>query len=117
MEQVFKTEGRGDTFILRNQDREIRNFQTREIKEYLEEMFEDPDQFVTLSAPEAQEKVRYVQACIRGEGVNVELGIEEEDGTHLVYKICSREECVPIFLAFFEGAFLPKLEEYQPVQF
>ncbi len=70
------------------------------IEKYLENLFITPDQFVILTAPEAQYKVRYVQACTHDEGIEVELGIEEE-GTCLYYKMCSQEECRRIFLDFF----------------
>lgn len=32
-------------------------------------------------------------------------------------KICSHKECREIFQTFFKGLFVPKLEEYDPVQF
>lgn len=36
------------------------------------------EKFVILTAPEAQHKVRFVQACIHDGGVEVELGIEDD---------------------------------------
>ena len=79
-------------------------------------MFITPDQFVVLTAPKAQNKVRYVQACTHDDGIEVELGIEEK-GTHLYYKMCSQQECYRIFLDFYDNAFIPKMEEYSPVEF
>jgi len=48
--------------------------------------------------------------------IEVELGVEES-GTHLYYKMCSREECCRIFLDFYDNVFTPKMEEYKPVEF
>lgn len=114
-ERVFEIVKPQDRFTLENQNGVIRNFRDIDIEDYLENMFLSPDQFVILTSPKARNKVRYVQACMQKENVEVELGIEE-NGTHLVYKLCSREECIRIFLDFFDNNFIPDLEEYQPVQ-
>ncbi len=115
-EMVFETVEPQDGFKLENQNGAIKAFRDIDIEDYLEDMFLSPDQFVILTAPEAQYKVRYVQACMQKENVEVELGIEE-NGTYLVYKLCSKEECMRIFLDFFDNNFIPELAEYQPVQF
>ena len=39
-------------------------------------MFVTPDQFVVLSAPKAQNKVRFVQACTHDGEIEVEFGVE-----------------------------------------
>lgn len=115
-EVIFKTEDPHQGFTLRNQENEITNFRDIDIEDYLEDMFNSPDQFVVLTAPRAQHKVRFVQACTHGGEIEVELGIEEE-GTHLFYKMCSEEECYRIFLDFYDNIFIPKMEEYKPVKF
>ncbi len=115
-EKIFETVEPQDGFTLENQNGVIQNCKDIDIEDYLEDMFISPDQFVTLTAPEAQNKVRYIQACVQKENVEVELGIEE-NGTHLVYKLCSKEECYRIFLNFFDNHFIPDLAEYKPVQF
>lgn len=116
VERVFEPVGRQDGFKLENQNGAVKEFRDIDIKDYLEDMFASPDQFVTLTAPEAQHKVRFVQACMQKDSIEVELGIEE-NGIRLIYKLCSMEECIQIFLDFFEQDFIPKMEEYQPVQF
>lgn len=75
--------------------------QTRDIdiEDYLADMFVTPDQFVVLSAPKAQNNIRFVQACTHDGEIEVELGIEEK-GTRLYYKMCTQEECYRIFLDF-----------------
>jgi len=113
---IFKTAEFHQVFILRNQENEITDFRDIDIEEYLADMFVTPDQFVVLSAPKAQNKVRFVQACTHDGEIEVELGIEE-NGTHLYYKMCSEEECYRIFLDFYDNMFIPKMEEYRPVEF
>ena len=84
-EVVFKTVEPYQGFILRNQESERTDFRDIDIEDYLADMFVTPDQFVVLTAPKAQHKVRYVQACTHDGEIEVELGIEEK-GTHLYYK-------------------------------
>lgn len=103
-------------FMLRNQENKLTDFSDVDIEDYLEDMFVSPDDFVVLTASEAQYKVRYVQACIHDSGIEVELGLEE-NGTHLYFKMCSQEECYRIFLDFYSNTFIPKMEEYKPVEF
>ena len=75
-----------------------------------------PDQFVTLTAPRAKEDVRFVQACMQNGSVMVQLGLEE-NGNRLLEKVCSQEECIRIFLAFYQGELVPNQYEYREVSF
>lgn len=115
-ESVFRIIGKQNGFKLENQNRSMKEFRDVDIEDFLKDMFVSPEQFVILSAPEALHKVRFVQACVHKDRIEVELGIEE-GGTRLVYKLCSEEECIRIFLDFFENAFIPGMEEYKPVEF
>lgn len=113
---VFQKVKAQQGFTLENQDEKLTDFNDIDIEKYLENLFITPDQFVILTAPETQYKVRYVQACTHDEGIEVELGIEEE-GTCLYYKMCSQEECRRIFLDFFDNIFIPGMDEYKLVEF
>lgn len=112
----FENVGKQEKFTLENQNGRTENFRDVDIEDYLADMFADPDQFVILTAPEPQNKVRYIQACVQEEGIEVELGIQEEK-TRLVYKYCTEETCYRIFLDFYDGVFEPDMEEYRPVEF
>lgn len=103
-------------FTLENQENKLTDFRDIDIEAYLEDMLAFPDEFVILTAPKAQCKVRFVQACTHDGEIEVELGMEE-DGTHLYYKMCSKEECFRIFLDFYNNTFIPRFEEYKPVKF
>ncbi len=115
-EVVFEKMKPQQGFTLENQERKLTDIEEIDIKNYLEDMFISSDEFVILTAPEAQRKVRYVQACMQDGEVELELGIEEA-GTRLYYKMCTREECCRIFLDFYNNMFIPKMEEYKPVVF
>ncbi len=115
-EVVFKTVEPHQGFILRNQENELTDFRDIDIEDFLADMFVTPEQFVVLTAPEAQNKIRFVQACPHDGEIEVELGIEG-GGTRLFYKICSEEECYRIFLDFYENRLFPRMEEYKPVEF
>lgn len=115
-EVIFKTVEPQKGFTLRNQEGELTDCADIDIEDYLADMFVTPDQFVVLTAPEAQYKVRFVQACIHDGAIEVELGMEE-NGTHLYYKMCSQEECCRVFLDFYDGMFDPNMSEYRLVEF
>lgn len=115
-EVVFKTTAPHPGFMLRNQENELTEFRDIDIEDYLADLFVTPDQFVVLTAPKAQNKIRFVQACTHDGEIEVELGIEEK-GTRLFYKMCSEEECYRIFLDFYENRLVPRMEEYKPVEF
>ena len=115
-EVVFQKVSSQQGFTLENQDRKLTDFRDVDIEDYLADMFVTADQFVILTAPMAQDKVRFVQACTHDDGIEVELGIEDE-GTRLYYKMCSEEECYRIFLDFYEDRFVPDMKEYKPVEF
>ena len=116
-EVIFVNKEKQEGFTLRNQERELYDFREIDIEDYLADMFVTPEQFVVLTAPEAQNKIRFVQSTLHDNGeLEVELGIEE-DGTRLYYKMCSEEECCRIFLDFYNGCFSPDMKEYKPVEF
>ena len=115
-EVVFQKVKSQQGFTLENQERKLTDFRDIDIEDYLADMFVTADQFVILTAPMAQDKVRFVRACTHDDGIEVELGIEDE-GTRLYYKMCSEEECYRIFLDFYEDRFVPDMKEYKPVEF
>ena len=115
-EVVFQKVKSQQGFTLENQERKLTDFRDIDIEDYLADMFVTADQCVILTAPMAQDKVRFVQACTHDDGIEVELGIEDE-GTRLYYKMCSEEECYRIFLDFYEDRFVPDMKEYKPVEF
>ena len=115
-EVIFQNVSPQQGFTLENQEGKLTDIRDIDIEDYLEDMFNSPDEFVTLTAPEAQNKIRYVQACTHDGDIEVEIGIEEE-GIRLYYKMCSQEECYRIFLDFYDNTFVPEMDEYKPVEF
>ncbi len=113
---VFQKVKSQQGFTMENQEGKISDFGEEDIGDYLEDMFDREDQFVILTAPGPQNKIRYVQACTHHEEIEVELGVEEE-GTCLYYKMCTEEECRRIFLEFYQNRFIPRMGEYKPVEF
>lgn len=113
---VFQKVKRQNRFTLENQNGKIEKCSNADIGNYLDDMFISPKQFVTLTAPVPKQNVRFVQACMQADQVELELGLED-NGTHLVHKLCSKEECRRIFLEFYHGQFAPKPFEYQPLPF
>ena len=116
-EVIFQKVSPQQGFTLENQERKLADIRDIDVEDYLEDMFDSPDDFVILTATEAQNKIRYVQACTHDGDIEVELGVEDEEGTHLYYKMCTQEECYCIFLDFYDNTFVPVMEEYKPVEF
>lgn len=104
------------SYILENQNGKLSKFTDADISNYLEEMFINPEQFVSLTAPMPQNGLRFIQAALNGNDVELQLGLDT-GGAKLVYKLCTRSECRKAFLFFFEGRFKPNLSEYMPVEF
>lgn len=104
------------SYILENQNGKLSKFTDADISNYLEEMFINPNQFVTLTAPKPQNGLRFIQAAMNGSDVELQLGLDT-GGAQLVFKLCTQSECRKAFLYFYEGRFKPDLGEYQSVEF
>lgn len=89
----------------------------RTVEDMIYEMFDDADQFVTLTLNDIDYNIRYVQATQVNDGITVQLGIEEGEHTKLVEKICSEDECLDIFEEFYYSSAVSDIEEYKPVEF
>lgn len=87
------------------------------VEDMVQEMFADADQFVTLSLPAPiHDGVRFVQACLVPNGIDVQLGIGAGNQTKLVERLCTEDECIRIFRDFYDTAKVEDIECYTPVQ-
>ncbi len=102
---------------IRTQEQDCSVSSWDEIEDCVLGMFADADEFVTLTAGDAPYHIRYVQAAQTGEGIDVELGIEEGDHTRLVGKNCSQKECMDIIREFYQTLNVQNQEKYKPVEF
>ncbi len=116
-EVVFEKVEPIENATLETQNGLISNFSESDIDSCLQEMYEDVDQFVTLTLEQARYGIRYVQACQVDNGITVQLGIEKDENTRLVEKVCSEEECRAIFHQFYSYGNVNDLESYKPVEF
>lgn len=98
-------------------ERAAKNWQ--DVLDRVLEMFDDDDEFVTLTVGDARHNIRYVQAVRdrRGDRIIVQLGIEDDKHTRLVEKLCGENECVEIFREFYDSASVKDLGKYEPVKF
>ena len=78
---------------------------------------EGGDEFVVLTLVDIKHNIRYVQSADVGEKFTVQLGIEEENGTRLVEKLCSESEVIEIFHEFFNTTNVANIDEYTEVEF
>lgn len=103
--------------VLGSQDGEKHNVSWQQVADGLEDVFEDSNQFLVLTLQDIRYDIRYVQATQSDEGIIVQLGIEKDNTTRLVEKLCSEQECVDIFQEFYRSSFVKNTEEYTPVEF
>lgn len=103
------------SFTLENQNQKIADCDEVDVRRFLNNMFDNPEQFVILTSPKVQNKVRYIQACMRNEQVEVEIAIQEQR-TRLYYKLCTKGECYAIFYDFINNEFQPNMSEYHPLE-
>ena len=115
-EVAFDVMKEGTCFTVENQDGSLADVTENDILQYIQYIVEDNQQFATLTAPKAIGGIRFVQAAVNNGEIEVEIGVEKEK-CHLYYKMCTQEECEKIFLEFFHGEFVAKMEEYKPVLF
>lgn len=103
---------------LSNQNGRIQKPTKEDLKEYLNLLFDDYDQFITLTLPTAKKGIRYIQACFSGNDIIVQLGLEKENQTRLVEKVClNAQECVDIFYKFYDYGVVDGIKDYKPVKF
>lgn len=108
----------GEVLTLENQNGSLENPTREDLKDYLNCLFDEDDQFITLTLAKAKAGVRFVQATFAGTKLIVQLGLEENNKTHLVEKVCDRsKECVDIFYQFYDFGTVENISEYAPVQF
>lgn len=112
---TFSTLPPQPAFTLDNQDGPCRNVTEATIREYLQLLTEDPDQFVVLTAPAMQNNMRFIQACPVPDGFVLQIAVGEP--TRLYERICTFDQLYPDFLAFFHSSFQPDWNLYQPVEF
>lgn len=117
-EQPTFTKVKEEVFTLSNQNGGLSNPTKEDLKSYLDCLFDEDDQFITLTLAKAKNGVRFVQATFAGTKLIVQLGLEENDKTYLVEKVCvGSKECVDIFYQFYDFGIVENINEYTPVQF
>lgn len=118
-EKNFVAQGWPDRITLRRNDgaapREIEDPSEEELGRFLQSMYDDADQFVVLTLPEARDGIRYVQACQVPGGIIVQLGIEHKGRVTLHEKLCSREETNTVFARFLAEGIVEDRESFAEV--
>lgn len=102
---------------VRNEYEELPANDWETVEDILYEFFSQEDGFVVLTLNKITGNIRYIQTAFVSGGLTVQLGIESPEGTRLVEKYCSKEECSMIFREFFNTANLQDLKNYSEVKF
>lgn len=107
-----------EVFVLENQNCRLENPTKNNLNDFLNCLFSEDDQFITLTLPKAKNGIRYVQACYAGDKLIVQLGLESINETHLVEKTCSsNQECIDIFYQVFDNRTVNGMKKYKSVKF
>ena len=114
---TFKTEPCPSPTVLGSQNGELHNVSWQQVENGLEDVFGDSNQFLVLTLQKIRHNIRYVQATQCDDGIVVQLGVENNNTTKLVEKICSEEECIDIFKEFYNSSAVKNLQDYTPVKF
>lgn len=104
-------------FVLSNQNGRIENPTKDDIKQYLNDLFNEEEQFVTLTLDKAINGIKFVKARYIGSDLTVQLGIEDKNKTNLVGKTLStKKECIVVFYQFYDYGIVDNVETYESVQ-
>ena len=62
--------------------------------------------------------IRFIQSTqLKTGGITLELALETPQGTRLVEKDCTQQECLEIFREFYNTTSVQGVEQYTPVEF
>lgn len=113
----FETVNAPNCFTIENQDGAAELDNENMIFEYYNVLLADENQFVTITSPQLQNDVRYIQACQLDKGIDIQLGVEKNGKTKLYHKVYSKEEAVSVFKDFYNQRFIPDMSLYELVEF
>ena len=112
-----KVEYTGKMKLENNFDGPIDSPTWQQVQLYINKMIQNNEEFIVLTLSEAMYGVRYMQACdVNGE-YSLELGIETDDKTKLVEKVCDKKELVERFEQFYEYGVVHDINQFKPVSF
>lgn len=112
-----KVEYTGKMKLENNFDGPIDSPTWQQVQLYINKMLQNNEEFIVLTLSEAVYGVRYMQACdVNGE-YSLELGIETDDKTKLVEKVCDKKELVERFEQFYEYGVVHDINQFKPVSF
>lgn len=89
----------------------------QQVQLYLDKVIQNNEEFITLTLSEAVYGVRYMQACSVTGGYSLQLGVETDDKTKLVERVCDKMELAERFAQFYEYGFVHDLDLFKPVTF
>ena len=112
-----KVEYTGKMKLENNFDGPIDSPTWQQVQLYINKMIQNNEEFIVLTLSEAMYGVRYMQACdVNGE-YSLELGIETDDKTKLVEKVCDKKELVERFAQFYKYGVVHDIDQFKPVSF
>lgn len=107
-------------FTLRNQEDELTEFDSRDIIEFLNLLFDDEDEFVVLSpTDEPIENISFLQAIVLEDMLHTEIGVITEGKVRPTLYECdmTAEEGEKLFLDFANGKWSGDMSKYTLCEF
>ena len=105
----------GEMTLENNFDGAINSPTWQQVQLYINKMFQNNEEFITLTLAKAVYGVRYMQACSVDGGYSLQLGVETDNKTNLVEKICDEKELLEHFSKFYEYGFVDGI--FKPMSF
>ena len=89
----------------------------QQVQLYINKMIQNNEEFITLTLSEAVYGVRYMQASSFKGKYSLQLGMETDNKTNLVERVCDEKELLERFAQFYESGFVHDIDQFKPVSF
>ncbi len=107
----------GQVTLENNFDGVINNPKWDDVNGYINIMLDNDEEFVTITLIEAIYGIRYMQTSKISGGITVQLGLEENNTTRLVEKICDKEQLIEYMNDFYQFGYVNDVASFKPVKF
>ena len=112
----LKDVSESDISIENNFDEMIYSPSWQQVKNYIDKMAENTEEFIILNRKNAANNVKYVQAATIPGGYTFQVGTEKMGKYELVEKECSLDEIVQYFSDFYTNGVVEVNEDFTPVE-
>lgn len=111
-----KEESESDISVYNNFDGEIDYPSWQQVREYLDKMIENEEEFVVLCRKKATNNVTFIQAATIPEGYTFQIGIEVEGKNEVLEKTCEIDEIIQAFSCYYNDGIVEVDADFSPLE-